>query len=181
MTTTSVGMRVVRIAVGAIFGSWFVATLLSQDPRRKFEKIRQFDQTGALIPDWRFFAPRPGMHDHHLLMRDELPDDSTTDWKEVAAPRERTLMDALWFVGRRGEKAITDAASGLMLYTEHHKDKKNEVQVTIPYLTLLNYVTHAIDHHPDAKRTQFLIATSDGYAEKEEPTMLFLSNMHPLG
>lgn len=179
--TTSAGMKVVRIVVGAFFGTWFLATFVSQDPRRKFEKIRNLDQTGALIPDWRFFAPRPGMHDNHLLMRDELPDDSTTEWKEVMAPRDRTLMDALWFVGRRAEKTITDAASGLMQFTEANKDKKNEIQVTIPYLTLLNYVTHSIEHHPDAKRTQFLIATSDGYAEKEEPTMLFLSNLHPVG
>lgn len=174
-------MRIVRIAIGALFGSWFLATFLAQDPRRKFDKVRELDKTGALIPDWRFFAPRPGMHDHHVLMRDELPDDSTTDWREVTSPRDRKLVDAIWFVGRRGEKAITDAASGLMAFTANNADRKEAVQVTIPYLTLLNYVTHGVEHHPEAKRTQFLIATSDGYADKEEPTMVFLSNLHPLG
>ncbi|MEC3975493.1 hypothetical protein [Amycolatopsis sp. H20-H5] len=178
--THSVGKRVAEVVVGAFFGSWFLATFLSQDPRRKFEKIRQQDRTGAIIPDWRFFAPRPGMHDNHVLTRDELPDASMTEWREVTSPRDRKLLDAVWFVGRRGEKAITDAASGLMMFTANNTEKKEAIQVTIPYLTLLNYITHGIDHHPDAKRTQFLIATSDGYAEQEEPTMMFLSNLHPI-
>jgi len=70
--------------------------------------------------------------------------------------------------------------SGLIQMQPDLKDRKEDIQVSVPYLTLLNYATHQVPHHPEAKRVQFLIATSAGYDETEEPMMLFLSNPHPL-
>jgi hypothetical protein len=169
-----------RYALYGVLGSWLVATTLSQDPTRKFDKIRKWDPTGSLIPDWRFFAPRPGMHDYHLLIRDELPEGEVTAWKEYCQVEERRWQHFFWYPGRRAEKVVTDAVSGLIQMQPDLKDRKEDVQVSVPYLTLLNYATHQVPHHPEAKRVQFLIATSAGYDESEEPMMLFLSNPHPL-
>lgn len=178
----SLGGRLLRAAVGAIFGAWFVVVTLSQDPRRKWDKLRNYDKSGALVPDWRFFAPHPGMHDHDVLVRDELPDGSMTEWRQATNIEERRLSHTLWYVDRRKEKALLDAMTGLIKITEQEEFKNNKeaLQVTIPYLTLLNHVTYRVQHHPEAKRTQFIVVNSDGYAEEEEPNMIFLSNPHPL-
>lgn len=169
-----------RYALYGVLGSWLAITVVCQDPRRKFDKARKFDPTGALIPDWRFFAPRPGMHDNHLLVRDELPEGEVTAWKEYVKVEERSWRHFFWYPGRRAEKVVTDSVSGLIQQQDALKDRITDVQVSIPYLTLLNYVTHQVSHHPEAKRVQFMIAMSAGYDDSEEPVMLFLSNPHPL-
>ncbi|QWF82484.1 hypothetical protein [Amycolatopsis sp. CA-230715] len=172
--------RVARIVMGGFLGSWFAATLLSQDPFRKFPGARRYDPTGAAIPDWRFFAPRPGMHDYHLLVRDELPDGSVTDWREVLPVEQRAPRHFFWYANRRAEKVVADSVVGIVGFTKEEGRKKEDIQLSVSYLTILNYMTYQEEHHNDAKRTQFLIAASAGYDESEEPLMLFLSNLHPL-
>lgn len=168
-----------RILVYGVFGAWLAASALAQDPTRKFLLTRKLDPTGAFLPDWRFFAPRPAMHDYHLLMRDELPDGTLTPWRDVYQINERKWHHAVWFPGRRAEKVIADAVSGLVSFSQLDR-RPEEIQLTLAYLTLLNFVTNRVDHAPDAVRTQFLIAISAGYEESEDPGMLFLSNLHPL-
>lgn len=175
------GMYAVRAALAAVLGTWFVMSFLSQDPTRKWDVVRRkFDPSGMYVPDFRFFAPNPGVNDYHVLVRDELPDGSYTNWKEIGGPNVRTLPQAVWFAGRRVEKVVLDSVSGILEYTNDKERDVEGIQVSIPYLTILNYVTHHAPHHQDAKRTQFLIAASDGYYEEEEPNMVFLSNAHPL-
>lgn len=176
-----IAMNVVRGVLAAVFGTWFAMSFLSQDPTRKWDKVRKkFDPSGAFVPDFRFFAPNPGVHDYHVLVRDELPDGSTTNWAELGGPHTRKLHHSIWFTGRRAEKVVLDSVSGILEYTNDKENTPEGVQLTIPYLTILNHVTHQAPHHPDAKRTQFLICSSDGYYEEEEPNMIFLSNLHPL-
>ncbi|MFB9688298.1 hypothetical protein [Amycolatopsis plumensis] len=172
--------RVARMVVGGLLGSWFVATALSQDPFRKFPGARRYDPSGAVVPDWRFFAPRPGMHDYHLLFRDELPDDSVTEWREILPVEQRVPRHFVWYANRRAEKVLGDSVVGIIGFSKEADRKKEDIQLSISYLTLLNYLTYQEKHHPDAKRTQFLIAASAGYDETEEPMMMFLSNLHPL-
>ena len=169
-----------RYALYGVLGSWLVATTLSQDPTRKFDKIRKLDPTGSLIPDWRFFAPRPGMHDYHLLFRDELPDGEVTAWKQISEIERRHPRHLLWYANRRAEKVLADSVVGIVSFNMLEERNKEDIQLTVPYLTLLNYVTHQIPHADDARRTQFLIAASGGYDESEEPLILFLSNLHPI-
>lgn len=169
-----------RCALYGLFGSWFAATLISQDPLRRFKGAHKLDKGGAFIPDWRFFAPRPGTHDYHLLARDELSDGSVTEWKEVGQTDQRRVSHLIWHPTLRAEKVLMDAVSGLIIFDQKTEARKEQVQVTIPYLTALNFVTYQAKHHPDTKRVQFLIAASSGYDESEEPLMLFLSNLHPL-
>ena len=176
----TVAHKTARYALYAVLGTWLAATIVTQDPTRKLDKLRRWDPTGSLIPDWRFFAPRPSMHDYHLLLRDELPNGDHTPWKEICEAETRKWQHFFWYPGRRARKAIADAVPRLIDMRPELTGHNEGVQVRIPYLTLLNYVTHRVPHHPEAKQVQFLIAASAGYDESEEPTMLFLSNSHPL-
>jgi len=170
-----------RYLVYGVLGTWLAVTVVCQEPTRKFKKLRNWDSTGAFIPDWRFFAPRPGMHDHHLLVRNELPDGSYTPWQETVEVEPRRWQHFFWYPARRAEKVILDAVVNLTALQPDLKDSKEDVQVSVPYLTLLNYVTHQVPHHPDGKRVQFMLVASAGYDDaEEEPTVLFLSGTHAL-
>lgn len=55
------------------------------------------------------------------------------------------------------------------------------ILLSVPYLTLLDFVSGAgRGHRPDAVQSQFLLAVSAGHDDTEEPTMIFLSERHPL-
>ncbi|KMS87533.1 DUF5819 family protein [Prauserella rugosa] len=176
-----------RKALYGLFATWFGLTVVGQklyrDPRRR----SAWDKLCLVIPDWRFFAPNPGVHDQHLLMRDQLTDGTLTPWQEISHVEERTLLHALWHPHRRAEKTVFDASAELLRNIDdeehqHRLDGKPDptLQLSIPYLTLLAHVTSR-QHHPDAERTQFLIAMSGGYDEQDEPAMVFLSELHALG
>lgn len=165
----------------AVLGAWFIATAAGQDPTRRWSALRKYDPTGLILPDWRFFAPRPGMHDNHVLIRDELADGTLTPWKESASSKTRRPIHILFYPTRRSEKAVTDAASALLLFVGKNAPKhKEDIQLSIAYLSLLNYASNEVAHHPDAVKTQFSLVTATGYDESEEPEVAFLSNLHHL-
>lgn len=110
-------MRVVDKAVCAGFATWFVATVLSQHPERSYDRARKLDKTGTgvLLPNWRFFAPNPAVEDQHFLYRlADADQQEHTEWRTVYDIEPRRWGHALWFPGRRHEKAIFDVAATLL-------------------------------------------------------------------
>lgn len=173
-----------RMALYGLFVSWFGLTVVGQKLYRDSRKRSSWDKLCLIIPDWRFFAPNPGIHDHHLLMRDRFADGTLAPWQEVSSLEERTLLHALWHPHRRAEKSIFDTSAELLRYIGQHEQANGNadptVQLSVPYLTLLSHVSTRA-HHPDAEQVQFLIAVSGGYEEEDEPMMVFLSEFHALG
>lgn len=177
-------LTVANIRRGVVYtalGLWFAGTALKNEPTRKWRWSERIDPVALVLPDWRFFAPNPGVHDNHILFRDELPDGEVTDWQEVTVVRQRKLSHIVWYPDRREEKIFFDAINEIAktVHDERMKDP-GDVQITCAYLFLLNYLTHHVEHHDKAIKTQFLITRSDGRAEQEEPLILFLSNLHPV-
>lgn len=110
-------MRIVDQAVTAGFAAWFVTTAISQHPDRSFERARKLDRTGSgvMIPNWRFFAPNPAVEDQHFLYRLASADrERHTEWRAAYEIEPRRLLHAVWFPGRRHEKAIFDVAGTLL-------------------------------------------------------------------
>jgi hypothetical protein len=169
-----------RVALYTVLGTWFVASAVKQEPTRRSKLSERIDPHGVFLPDWRFFAPQPGTYDNHLLFRDELADGTVTEWKEVLVAGERTLRHAFWHPNRRGEKIVFDTMNEIIKITQEPALEKEDIQVSVAYLTLLNFVTHSQRHATGTKRTQFLVARSSGRDVDEEPVMLFLSNRHPI-
>lgn len=175
------GGRIGRGAIYALFSTWFALSFLKQEPTRRWGWASRIDSSGMIVPDWRFFAPNPGMWDNHLLFRDELDDGTVTSWKEVNPTRNRFWVHILWYPDRRDEKALFDLVGAIAVNTiDPAFTNPRDLQVTTPYLMLLNYVSHRQRHHPHAKATQFLISRSAGREESEKPLALFLSSVHPL-
>ncbi|QCB94981.1 hypothetical protein [Cellulomonas shaoxiangyii] len=168
-------------AVVTLLGSWFLASVVKQEPTRRLKALDKLDGWGIVLPEWRFFAPNPGVHDTHLLYRDQLADGSLTPWKECFPAEQRRVSQILWHPDRRAEKVVMDAIGEIIRVLDSKVlQKKEDLQVTITYLVLLNYATHGREHPPGARRTQFLIARSTGHEESDAPLLLFLSNLHPL-
>jgi hypothetical protein len=162
-------------AVATLLGVWLALTLAIHWPRFR-TRLRHWDFL-ALIPEWNFFAPTPGQGDFHLLFRDELTDGALTDWEEVSLPDSRALHTALWNPKKRTRKALFDCAQELSVHLRDLAD--TNPQASIPYLTLLQYVS-CRERLPGAVRTQFLLMYSEGMLSDAEPVIVHLSLWHGL-
>lgn len=164
----------VRIA-GAVMLACTVAT---QHPNPAFNRLQRKD-TLSLLPNWRFFAPTPATHDHHLLYRTLDPDGRSSAWRDIDVIAGRKFSQIFWFATRRQEKGVFDVCSEIL----RSLDKGFQFVVTIPaYRILLRYVEQRVrtDGAGDAKGFQFTLVRDAGYDLSEEPTVLFVSPYAPM-
>src|SRR5262249_28553358 len=129
-----------------------------------------------LIPEWRFFAPRPTQGDYHLLYRDEILGGDRTAWTEVVFGNNRRWWNILWNPDTRLRKALFDAVSHLVM---HGKMGTTDIDISVPYVTLLTVVSSA-SRSSSLERTQFLIMESFGSCSERYPQAVFLSAWHSL-
>lgn len=160
-----------------ILSVWFLFTLaealpLSKKVSFKHPIISQF------VPRWSFFAPNPGRYDFHILVRDELFDGSLTLWREVCSPAEnRPWKSFIWNPGQREKKALFDVSQELVTSAQIWSGPQNLLILTVPYLTILNYISE-LDRPFFVHKTQFVIVTTS--RQKLDPTISFTSGMHKL-
>lgn len=160
------------------FATWLGLSIFQQADRPHRLALR-IDPTAMAIPNWRFFAPRPATFDYSVLYRDRLPDGALLPWREEKFSVDRTLAHTMWHPARRMEKALFDAASELVRIAGDLGDIER-IQLSVPYLALLNYVTRQVTHDPAAVEVQFLLAQSAGFDDTVEPRLVFLSDFHAL-
>lgn len=77
------------LLAAAGFATWLTATALCQHPDRSFDRLRGSAAGRTLIPDWRFFAPNPALHDFHVLHRVVLAGGDATPWRLSSELAER--------------------------------------------------------------------------------------------
>lgn len=171
-------------ALGAGAGSaWLVATALSQHPSRAFDWPRRFDPAGVLIPNWRFFAPNPAVHDNRLAHRVLWADGETSEWTATHDITPRTWRDPLWCPHRRRDKAVTDMCSNLLTHLADRRYPR--IEDTPAYRMMRSVVRHQVEL--DAGRRgravdgfQFLVARDTGYDVDGEMEPLFASRFEAL-
>lgn len=175
--------RTIARAAALTAGSgMLVATFLSQHPNTAFNRIRRLDPFGVFIPNWRFFAPEPAMHDFHLLHRTLDVDDVTSPWEDTTAIAPRRPIQMVWFPGRRAEKATFDVISEFLQAIHLGYDQLTAYPA---YQALAAKARAAIiDSAPDGgariQGYQFLVARNAGIAPDAEPEYLFMSAFIPL-
>jgi len=155
---------------------WLLLSAACQIPCRFTTRIRKFDLAG-LIPNWPFFAPVPGTCDYYLLYRDELADCSLTDWREVPLCDDRRFWHVIWNPRKREKKALFDLTAALM--GEVSEDKPELIQLSVPYLAILTYIS-SIPRLYRARGTQFLLMMTDEMSIGTTPEPIFLSEIHLL-
>ena len=162
----------------APFVLWGAATVAQQfDRGNRF--IRALDPTGLIVPDWRFFAPRPASHEYHLLYRDVMPDGAMTGWNEIDVGTDRSLRHLLWAPHRRLEKGLFDATTELIRVVEEVRDPA-VTRLSAAYLALLTMVTHSAPHQDGAAKTQFMLARAAAHEPEVVPSIDYISDWHRL-
>lgn len=150
-----------------------MATLAGQHPHPSFERLRKYDVFSSALPNWRFFAPVPAMHDYHVFYRTMDGNATATDWKELSQITPRSPMQVAFFPNRRREKGLFDAAAEIIRVIG---DGAAAITNIPAYQLLLNYsVKTATQNDPDAHGLQFCLVQYTGHDETTEPEILFAS------
>jgi hypothetical protein len=168
------GEQVMSALCVVILTAWFLISALSQLKIPRISRLKTHD-IFSLIPNWTFFAPRPGTSDYHLLFRDVNCEGESCKWQEIPLAERRTLWGALWNPQKRKTKTLSDIVRGLVTIAQDRSIK--DYSLTLPYLVILNYISFLPRSLP-CKETQFMILKSDGFFSEHEPQFLFLSNQH---
>jgi hypothetical protein len=169
------GARVEFVVAGIMIG-WLLLSALCQIPCSLTRWIRAFDLAG-LIPVWPFFAPVPGTCDYYLLYRDKLPDGSLSDWREILLCDDRRYWQLIWNPRKREKKALFDLTAALM--AEARPDAIQAIQLSVPYLAILTFVSSLPRRYP-ACATQFLLMMTDETSIGVVPEPIFTSAVHSL-
>lgn len=157
------------------YAGWLVLTALSQHPHRMFDRFRRHDPLGLMLPNWRFFAPEPARHDFHVLHRVRRASGTTSPWVLSTRIAPRVVQHAVWFPGRRREKAMFDISNELILQMTGNN---GQVVDTPAYRTLCRHVESVVreDTSEDPPTGfQFVLAQHSGHDESEDPEYIFVS------
>ena len=160
----------------ATFAGWLVVTVASNHPLPQFDRIRSYDPTGMLIPNWRFFAPEPARHDFQVLHRVLTADGQQTQWRLTSRIAPRSWRHVVWFPDRRRDKALFDIFLELLMVKE---EGGHDVSRIAAYRLLRDFVEHAVrDEHDGGalpQGFQFVVAQDAGHDEEQEPAYLLVS------
>jgi len=140
-------------------------------------RIRQIvfmSSLNTLIPIWRFFAPIPGTETYYLLYRDYISDNEPSRWYEIPIPAERKWINLFWNPQKTLNKAIIDIVNETVGYMNVYKDRPSLLKLSIPYLTVLTYISN-IPRIEAAVKTQFIIMS---HSPDTGFRVLYLSDVH---
>lgn len=163
-------------AIEGTFATWFIVTALSQHPQRSFDTLRKLDPIGLTIPNWRFFAPEPAVHDFHLVYRTSDSQGNISNWREAFTVTPRRLVHAVWFPERRREKAVFDLSIDLLGLVAASSDERQKAP---SHQLASNAIRRKIQANGEAEHTksfQFMVVLFTGYDESGSPDYRFVSD-----
>lgn len=165
------------IAAEVAIAGWVVVTATNNLPGRAFDWARKYDPAVMFLPNWRFFAPNPAVHDYRLAHRILWDDDSSSEWLDTKDIPYRAWYNSVWFPSRRRDKAITDMSNSLI---ERMDDPVKAVERSIAYQALSNLVRGVVRSGleaggPQPQGYQFAVGRDSGYDDSEAPTVFFTS------
>jgi hypothetical protein len=157
-------------AVPAILGAWLFMAILAQ---RRPSRILRYDVLG-LLPNCRFFAPRPIAFDFEIYSRSFDRLGAPSVWKPLVTSVKGSWC-CLWNPGHRLRKTCADLTKLL----RQHRKNADVLHLSHPYLQMLSATTELYRDALDATSVQFAITRSRGY-EDDTLEIIFLSYTHPL-
>ncbi|UUU25900.1 hypothetical protein [Streptomyces sp. DSM 40750] len=165
---------IARIAGAAML----VGTLAAQHPNPMFNRL-QLKDTFSLLPNWRFFAPEPSMHDYHFFYRTLNNAGETSLWQAVDVIEGRRFRQIAWFPSRRSEKAVVDICSEILGLLERGF---STVVRTPGYGVIVGHLRERITGEAagGVKGFQFALARATGYDTSTTPEMIFVSPYTPM-
>ncbi|MDX2685333.1 hypothetical protein [Streptomyces scabiei] len=166
-----------RIAGAAML----VVTVGGQHPFEQFSRFRAKDVL-SLVPNWRFFAPNPCMHDSHFLYRTVDADGNAAAWQDAFATETRKPRHIVWFPTRRADKGIVDACADILPTLEfggfEGAARTPGYRMVTEHLRVLIRSRGPVP--ADVRGFQFALAKDTGYDTRHRPSLLFVSPFVPL-
>jgi hypothetical protein len=165
---------------------WLLASIPNQFHWRWWESIARRDALG-LLPRWTFFAPRPGRHDLHILIRNWSAG-TPGPWRELERPSPHPWLRAVWNPGRFARKAVTDKGNAVVRAVARRVgDSPSVIQLHPAYLEILVWALAdtggttdaAADSASDAAR-QFALIRTQTDRPGRRLDVAFVSFVHPL-
>ncbi|MGB9308593.1 MAG: hypothetical protein WCB92_34365 [Mycobacterium sp.] len=164
-----------QIAIATVFVVWLLASVLVYLPHAD-RVIRRHDHL-LLIPNWQFFAPIPARHDCHFLYQDKYADGTLSQWTEVRIDGRRRWFNLAWNPDKRLRKALFDIEQQMI---EHLAADDKGIEVSVPYLTLLNYVSR-LQRTTPPRFTRFLMMRARTHVPTEDrQQIVYISGFHRL-
>ncbi|MFQ6395145.1 hypothetical protein ACLMAJ_16975 [Nocardia sp. KC 131] len=177
-------MEIVNVVAGVtvigLFSIWLALSVASQIiPDRVHAMFPRLSVFG-LIPAWTFFAPRPGVHDIHLLYRDRSADGTVTGVMYIPTIPGRRWFHFIWNPRKYENKILADCIASL--FEQLHALKKSDrdlraILLSSSYLTLLNIVMH-MPPSSGAEARQFVIAENARGRRLNDRHISFISEFH---
>ncbi len=130
----------------------------------------------GLLPRWTFFAPRPGVTDYHLVVRQVDPDGPGA-WMAVPMVEDRPRLAPLWHPQKRSKKILTDAVQSLRVVANHLKGEDGALQFSVPYLLLLQIAKSRAPAKLQGAM-QFAVIEATGHSERQLTGASFVSRVH---
>jgi hypothetical protein len=173
------------LLISALFETWLVLTVVFQFMRPSPRWIKHHRLIPKhVIPKWTFFAPSPGSVDYRIVFQDyRTEDEPVGSVREIPLHVRRSVIHAIWNPDKRRRKAFFDIAQQMQQMQEMQQYPLRSaglgVQMTTPYLAILNVVMEATASSIDAKYRRFLIVYTSGFDGDVIPRPVFASNFHP--
>ncbi|MEH0432866.1 hypothetical protein QBB34_42360 [Streptomyces stelliscabiei] len=166
-----------RIAGAAMLA----VTVAGQHPFEQFSRFRAKDVL-SLVPNWRFFAPNPCMHDSHFLYRTVDADGNASPWQDAFATETRKPQHIVWFPTRRADKGMVDACADILPTLEFGGFEGAARTPGYRLITEnLRVLIRSRGPVPEGVRGfQFALAKDTGYDTRHRPSLLFVSPFVPL-
>jgi hypothetical protein len=174
-------MTVERL-LACLFVAWLALTVLVQFRGRIQDRVRALDVL-QLVPQWTFFAPRPGMEDYSCLYRDWFPDGQPTPWREIVGVSPRGWREAFWNPSKFEKKLLLDLIHELSSEAaqfEKHKADIEGLRLSVSYLTFLFAATTAARLSDCGIDTQFCILYISGPRPFRQSRLVLVSDVHPV-
>ena len=154
-----------------IYVCWLLLTLVRASGRSTFSWWQIPRQIWVLLPNWRLFAPKPGVADYYVYYRDQRGTEAPGAWQVAYGPEARKWFHGLWYPNKVQAKAVSDLVQQLAgVIMEMQQGEEEKVMKSAPYLQLFHFVLHL--PRPQAQdQTQFSIVVHEP-AHQYEATML---------
>lgn len=150
---------VVRLCRG-IIAAHAVLTVLDNLPDGKISLGVELPFIGRL-PQWRFFAPNPGVEDLHVMFRHRSGDDQPwAQWLEYPTAVEPSQLAFLWNPRSRRPKALFDIINQLRVMSSYPWAFPVAVRSPGFHLICIEVGRHCRQAFPSAAEFQFMALVS---------------------
>lgn len=171
-------MSPVSIGFAALLAAWFALSVLAHLRSAVRQRFPQLEAWG-LIPHWNFFAPRPGVHDVHLLYRDFDPDGSAGQLDYVPMIGARRWYQLVWHPDKYRSKVVSDIAATIQSLNRRARENEADPRLLMlsqPYLLALHLVMRMPRRQGTAARQFILARHREGESQHR---LVFFSERHP--